>query len=203
MKKIYAIFYFILFSQTSILSQNLDIDLLKNIARKEPNNWDKPMQTVTNSVHFVGIGSPLLLLSTGLLKKDKVLINNGLENSASLILSYGSGYLLKKAIDRKRPYEKYPFIKNYQVENDASFPSGSTTIAFTTATTLSINYPKWYVIVPSYGYATAVAYSRMHLGVHYPTDVLAGALLGTTSAFITHKANKWLQKKENKRIIRK
>jgi membrane-associated phospholipid phosphatase len=48
-------------------------------------------------------------------------------------------------------------------------------------------------VVPAYTWASAVGYSRMHLGVHYPSDVLAGALLGAGSAWVTYKLNKWLQ----------
>jgi membrane-associated phospholipid phosphatase len=38
----------------------------------------------------------------------------------------------------------------------------------------------------------------MHLGVHYPSDVLVGALVGSGSAFLTQKANQWLNKKREK-----
>ncbi|MGB8358080.1 MAG: phosphatase PAP2 family protein, partial [Bacteroidales bacterium] len=55
-----------------------------------------------------------------------------------------------------------------------------------------LDYPKWYVIVPSYAYAGTVAYSRMHLGVHYPSDVLAGALIGSGCAVLSHYVNKKL-----------
>jgi membrane-associated phospholipid phosphatase len=53
-------------------------------------------------------------------------------------------------------------------------------------------YPKWYIIVPSICWAGAVGYSRMHLGVHYPSDVVAGALVGAGSAWLTHYVNKKL-----------
>jgi membrane-associated phospholipid phosphatase len=64
------------------------------------------------------------------------------------------------------------------------------------ATSLSLQYPKWYVIAPAYLYAGTVAYSRMDLGVHYPSDVLSGAIIGSGSAYITYKINrkiKWQQ----------
>jgi membrane-associated phospholipid phosphatase len=68
-------------------------------------------------------------------------------------------------------------------------------MAFAAATTISLQYPKWYVIAPAFIYASGVGYSRMYLGVHYPTDVLAGAVLGAGSSFVTHYAFKFIKKR--------
>ena len=76
-----------------------------------------------------------------------------------------------------------------------SFPSGHTSSAFCTATSLSLLFPKWYVAVPSYLYAATVGYARMYQGVHYPSDVLVGALVGAGSAWISYKVEKWMDKK--------
>jgi membrane-associated phospholipid phosphatase len=62
---------------------------------------------------------------------------------------------------------------------------------------LSIAFPKWYVIAPSFLWASGVGYSRMHLGVHYPSDVLVGALVGSGTAFLTHFLNKKILAKRN------
>lgn len=51
-------------------------------------------------------------------------------------------------------------------------------------------YPKWYVIAPAFLWAGSVSYSRMYLGVHYPTDVAAGAALGVGSTFILQSLKK-------------
>ncbi len=98
---------------------------------------------------------------------------------------------LKKSIDRQRLYQKYPGIYPYKIEDGESFPSGHTTIAFATATTLSLQYKKWYVVVPAYAWAAGCGFSRLYLGEHYTTDVIGGAVIGTGSAFLSH----WLTKK--------
>lgn len=84
-------------------------------------------------------------------------------------------------------------------EASYSMPSGHTSTAFATATSLSLAYPKWYVVAPSFVWAGAIGYSRMHLGVHYPSDVLAGAIVGSGSAYLTYKANQWINKKRKKK----
>ena len=78
-------------------------------------------------------------------------------------------------------------------------PSGHTSTAFATATSLSLAYPKWYVVAPSFIWAGTIGYSRMHLGVHYPSDVVVGALVGSGSAFLCYKANQWINKKRKKK----
>ena len=74
-------------------------------------------------------------------------------------------------------------------------PSGHTSAAFYSATSLSILYPKWYVIVPSYLWASSVAWARMYEGVHYPSDVFVGAVVGAGSAWIAYKVQKCVDKK--------
>lgn len=81
----------------------------------------------------------------------------------------------------------------------ASFPSGHTSAAFVIATALSIAFPKRYVIVFSFLWAFATGYSRMYLGVHYPSDVIAGAIVGIGSAFIIYKINKYISKKSKQK----
>jgi undecaprenyl-diphosphatase len=77
-----------------------------------------------------------------------------------------------------RPFESYSDIIKKLDGGGASFPSGRTSAAFATATYLSLEYLKLYVIVPSYSWASSVGYSRMYLGVHYPSDVLGGMIVG-------------------------
>jgi membrane-associated phospholipid phosphatase len=45
-------------------------------------------------------------------------------------------------------------------------------------------------------WASTVGYARMYQGVHYPTDVLAGAIVGAGSAWVTYKAQQWVNKRK-------
>jgi membrane-associated phospholipid phosphatase len=100
----------------------------------------------------------------------------------------------KQLVNRPRPAVSYPFLNPLENVTHYSFPSGHTSASFNTATALCIAYPKWQIIAPSFAYAGLMAYSRMHIGVHYPSDVFAGALLGTGSAFLSNFITKKLQK---------
>ncbi len=177
-------------------AQNLDIDILKEVNVNRNTNLDKPMKLWTNTAYPLSAALPLGLGVAGFLSKDKSLQWRSLSSFSSLIVSMGSVYVLKKTINRARPADKYPFILPQMEEHDSSFPSGHTTAAFTTATTLALEYKKWYIAVPAYLWAGGVAYSRLHAGVHYPSDLLAGAVIGAGSAWLSHRANRWLHKKK-------
>ena len=98
---------------------------------------------------------------------------------------------MKVIFDRKRPFERYSGVYRYKSETGHSFPSGHAALAFATAAGLSIEYKKWYIVVPVYVWATGVGYSRLYLGEHYPTDIIGSAATGTASVFIAH----WISKK--------
>jgi membrane-associated phospholipid phosphatase len=137
-----------------------------------------------------------------LIEKDDNLLKNAIYVGAVIGVDGVMTYSLKKVVNRDRPYLTYPDIHPAAYETSNSFPSGHTSLAFATATAMSLKYPKWYVIAPSYFWACSVGYSRLNMGVHYPSDVLAGALLGAGSAFVTYKVNEWFWKKhENKKLI--
>lgn len=196
MTKTFATFITLFLLNFSLFAQNIDIEILQNINQDRNQNLDKAFNGVSKSVYPLSVALPISLLGTGLIKKDKNLQRQGLTSLASLAISMGTTYTLKKIINRDRPYITYPAIQPYYLDDDSAFPSGHTTAAFTTATTLSLTFKKWYVVVPAYTWAGAVAYSRLHLGVHYPSDVLAGAAIGAGSAWLCYKANRWLQRKK-------
>ncbi len=181
-------------------AQNADIDLLRNMNGTRGSNADAVMNDITQSTYPIAFATPAAQLLIGYIKHDKQTIHNGWQTVGSLGTAVVIGYGLKYAINRNRPYETYKDIVPYHYDTDPSFPSGHTSIAFANATSLSLQYPKWYVIAPAYLWAGVIGYSRMQLGMHYPSDVLAGALVGAGSAFISYKGQKWLLKKKQKKI---
>lgn len=90
---------------------------------------------------------------------------------------------------RRRPDPsalEVPFERQVRVPTSRSFPSGHSAGAFAFATGVGDTMPRAGTLLRSV--AALVAYSRVHTGVHYPVDVLAGALLGTTLAQVaTHR----------------
>lgn len=184
------IFFIMLQMGSDLVAQNLDIDLLRKINMERNAALDPAFQLVTNSVSPIGFGAPLIVTSIGFIQKDQTLKNKGYYMGATLLTSALITTSLKFAIDKDRPFVTYPEIQKLTSAGSPSFPSGHTSEAFATATSLSLAFPKWHVIAPSFIWASAAGYSRMHLGVHYPSDVLVGALIGSGSAWLCHELNK-------------
>lgn len=193
MKKQLAILLLI-FSAIQLSSQNCDIDLLKEINLNRNINFDSVFEFITNSAAFVSIAIPVGLWIFGYYKKNSLTKRNGLKIGLSFLTSALIASILKYSINRPRPFITYPYLQAITDGGSPSFPSGHTADAFVTATSLSLTYPKWYIIIPVYLWAAAVGYSRMALGVHYPSDVFVAILIGVGSAFLCHKINNFLKK---------
>lgn len=103
---------------------------------------------------------------------------SGICIGASLLIGVivGNG-IIKNVVARPRPYDAIAGIESVVSHlSDYSFPSGHSLCCFEAATALAMNRTKW--AIPAYVGAVLVAVSRLFLFVHYPTDVICGALLG-------------------------
>jgi membrane-associated phospholipid phosphatase len=189
LKRILVAFIFLIVP-TVFYAQNWDIDLAKNINPQYPNSgyW----KFMSASTYLISAAVPVSLLTAGFIEKNPSLKRKSYTVFGGLVIEIVISESLKSAINRNRPAEDYPAdIFPYKHMHGRSFPSGHTSMAFATATGLSLELKKWYVVVPAYLWAGSVGYSRMYLGVHYPSDVLAGAIVGAGGAYLS----RWLNQK--------
>ena len=170
--------------------QNRDINMLRAINPQNPSSgfW----QAMSNSVKFVAGTASLGSLAYALIDHNKELQYKSYELIGAIAINAVASGALKTIFNRPRPHETYPDeIFVLTTSSGHSFPSGHTSLAFATATSLSLTHKKWYVIVPAYLWAGCVGYSRLYLGRHYPSDVICGAVVGAGSSVLSH----WLTKK--------
>ncbi len=93
--------------------------------------------------------------------------------------------VLKPTFERERPCRQITgLVAVVPCGRGQSFPSGHATVAFAFLVTAASNVPRgWWWLAPP---ASAVAASRVALGVHYPSDVVAGALVGAGVGAVVH-----------------
>jgi membrane-associated phospholipid phosphatase len=194
MKKFLCVLIVLSFS-FSTHSQNPDINLLKDINLHRNHSLDPTFRFITNTVTPVSIAAPVGYIALAFIKKDSASKSNAILVCGTILIDAVISTGLKYGVNRPRPFETYPFIDKQASGGSPSFPSGHTSSAFGLATSISMTCPKWYVITPAFLWAGAVGYSRMDLGVHYPSDVLAGAVIGSGSAYLSYKAQQWLRKR--------
>ena len=139
----------------------------------------EPMWTIMERVSDFGdyrgvMGASILLYTYG---------NEAHRETGKLLSSayMGAGIItfgMKRLVGRKRPLD--------ETLGNPSMPSGHASITFSVATILGYKYPKWRI--PLYIGAGLVSFSRIYLGRHYTSDVVAGAAIGTAmGVLVWHK----------------
>ncbi|WP_067727040.1 phosphatase PAP2 family protein [Oceanobacillus damuensis] len=120
----------------------------------------------------------LILFTSGSLQLTAI------ASAVSLTLSHIPVIFSKKLFPRKRPYISLPHI--YVSKNplkDHSFPSGHTTAIFSIITPFVLIYPTLTVILLPIAFV--VGLSRIYLGLHYPSDVIVGCMLGSSTGMLS------------------
>jgi len=174
---------------------NFDIRLFRKI-----NNSQSPFKTKVFNTFDNSMVPVALMLPTSLFIYSRVKKNTFDENSAYLLtvseftnlaLTFGTKIFIK----RERPLNSLsnvntkgmPFLDVY------SFPSGHTSTTFAMATTFALRYPKYpQVYAPMYLWGLITAYGRPYFGLHYPSDLLAGAIIGSGSSILIYSLRKEL-----------
>lgn len=161
--------------------QNLDGEILLQIQQHLRTDMLTPFMKI---VTFLGNGGWFWILCAVVLLAVPKTRKTGYAAVLSLIFGViVTNLLLKNIVARPRPFaEIEALIPLIAKPTDFSFPSGHTTASFAVALVMLRMLPKK-IGIPAVVLAALVAFSRLYLGVHYPTDVLAGfvvALVGSS-----------------------
>ncbi len=198
--RFFGCFFLIVFS-VPLSAQPLEVKVLSSLNAGNKPQWDKAMQFTSHSVYAA---LPLSFSTAWLIeyKKNKKVLNQNAWSSAGAIgLAVGVSTTVKFLVDRPRPFVTYAttITQRDPYVGPHSFPSGHTTAAFVSATVWSLSANKWYVTAIAYSYASLVGYSRLRLGVHYPSDVLTGACLGIGSGYLSWYVVKQIYKRHEQK----
>jgi len=162
---------------------SFDIHVLQNIAATRTAGQTGFFRFISNTNDYVNVAIPAGLLAGGIIDHNADMRQNALYVASSCAVTTLLNTALKLIFKRPRPFKLHVNFTPVYTPGGYSFPSGHTSSAFSSATALARAYPKWYVIAPAMLWAGTVGYSRMYLGVHNPSDVTAGAILGAGTAF--------------------
>ena len=151
----------------------------ESVAQQVPVSWHQTNTNVANACTYGTAAVAGSIYVTGLFTHDGHAQRTGVLSAEAAIdsfLLYGS---MKLIFNRQRPYmgnaDGKFFAGNF---SSGSFPSGHSTFAWTLASVVAHEYPKWPVQLAMYGMATAVATTRVTGGQHFPSDVFVGSTLG-------------------------
>ena len=105
---------------------------------------------------------------------------------------------LKPLVARMRPYSYFPDITLLIPPlDDFSFPSGHTFASFAAATALFLHHRK--AGAAAFILAVTIAFSRLYLYVHFPSDVLVGCAVGLSCAWLSLQGSQWVDRKREER----
>jgi membrane-associated phospholipid phosphatase len=179
-----------------VSGQSTDERLLRFVYGMDNEGATLFMRGINASAYPVFYATPLLMWTYAATTTESADRQTAWNVSVTSLATYGAVKVTKNAFGRPRPFREMDDIRNREPTylgiwpesvEDYSFPSGHASLAFALATSISLSHSRWYVVLPAYGWASGVAASRVWHGVHYPGDVLAGALLGSSVALAVHR----------------
>ena len=199
---VFAVGIFIRYCLASwnLSAQHTDIRWLRSIQSNPTAFKNDASSAFSASVYPISAAAPLGLFAVGLIKKETALKQQGIMLAGVLAANTILTQTTKRLVDRPRPFVRFPDIVNRTKESGRySFPSGHASTAWATATYLSLEYPRWYVIAPASIWAIGASWARMYEGVHYPSDVFVGALVGAGTAVLGRQLRRTIfpEKKSN------
>lgn len=167
-------------------AESVDVAVYDAIIRTPTPSLDRHMSRLTQAADYsrLWLGSAAILAATRG-PRGRRAAATGL--AADVVTSAVANLLVKPLGRRRRPDpSQAAAASRAPMPASTSFPSGHSAAAFAFATAVGGVLPG--EAIPIRALALAVSYSRIHTGLHYPADVIVGALLGTTVAQITDRA---------------
>lgn len=179
---------------------NLDVQLFRSINNSRSNWKDAVLPIVDRSGPPMSLFMPLSAFIYGRASKNHYDENTGYLLGIAEGLNLFTTFGLKYTINRKRPYAALENVYHKEIDrtDPYSFPSGHTSITFTMSILYNLRYPGYpQIYVPMYIYSLIVAYCRPYFGMHYPSDLLGGAIVGAGSAALIFSLRSQLLKFKN------
>ncbi|WP_051189343.1 phosphatase PAP2 family protein [Daejeonella oryzae] len=176
----------ILLNWSSIAPSFLQNDqlILHEINNGRVTAFDSIFVFLTNTSSYVALGGTALVFLLSFVKKSPVLKKCGWQLLVTFLCAFIVIKTLKYSINRERPFDTYTTIDQIVEIDTPSFPSGHTLESAAMAATVVLLFSNKALWAFAITWAMSVAFSRMLLGVHYPSDVLAGISLGILVAFL-------------------
>jgi undecaprenyl-diphosphatase len=147
--------------------------------------FGKFMEFISIKGNFVAAGVlvAILILWTYRLRGLAFLLAGGIAVGMN---DWVSHHIFKEWIARPRPCHVLESLKHItNCSNSFSFPSNHASNTFAFALLGTLCFRNWVLLV--YTFALLVGYSRVYLGVHYPSDILGGAVLGSVMGYLGYK----------------
>lgn len=168
-----------------------DIAILEWIQHYRLVSLDPVLAVFSSATTYVSLA---FILMIGIFSRfRRSCLNKILQVGLTLFLAALIVFILKNLIQRERPFRETLTVEKLAKGGSPSFPSGHAMEAFAMATSISLLFRRKEIQVPVFLWACLVGYSRMVLGVHYPSDVIGGILTGIILALSVDLGfRKWL-----------
>ena len=177
----------------------------ESVLHQVPASWHATSINISDGTLY-GLGATAGgIFVTGLITHNDHATETGIRSAEASVDSVILYAALKAILARQRPYtgagEGKFFSGNW---TSGSFPSGHSALAWTLATVVAHEYPNWPMRLLMYGAATAVSTTRVTGGVHFPSDVFSGAVIGFgVGTFVSHKDRQQLMVPHTQNRIRR